>query len=68
MPNQHHRRSHHDDDGVDVDDELGAFVIVSREPGQLADVISDAVADEVMVADDSDLSPEEAALHLDPDA
>jgi hypothetical protein len=72
MPQRHHRHERHDRpsgdggrDGIDVDDELGHLTIVDAESGMLAHADREAVADAVDVDDESELAPEEAALHIE---
>jgi len=70
MPQQHHRYHQHADDSgaatdVDVDDEHGRLALVDAASGMLADHEREAIADAVGVDDDDELSPEEAALHIE---
>ena len=74
MPQRHHRHERHDRpaakgtdgaDGIDVDDELGLLTIVDAESGMLAHGERESIADAVDVDDEGDLSPEEAALHIE---
>jgi hypothetical protein len=65
MPQRHHRHERHSGDGADVDDELGPLTIVDAESGMLAHADREAIADAVDVADEGDLSPEEAAMHIE---
>jgi len=70
MPQQHHRHHQHVDDNgvditVDVDDERGRLTLVDAASGMLADHEREAIADAVGVDDDDELSPEEAALHIE---
>lgn len=72
MPQRHHRHERHDrpsgeggPDGTDVDDELGRLTIVDADSGMLAHAEREALADAVDVDDEVDLSPEEAALHIE---
>ncbi|MCB0998885.1 MAG: hypothetical protein KDB40_06260 [Acidimicrobiales bacterium] len=62
MPQRHHR---HHDQGADVDDEFGRFTLVDPESGMLAHDVPEAIGADVD-ADDDELSPEEAALHVEP--
>jgi hypothetical protein len=63
MPQRHHRHTEHD---VDVDDDGGPLTLVDPDSGMLADDRAEAIADAVDAPDD-DLSPEEAALHIERD-
>lgn len=64
MPQRHHRHTDHD---ADVDDEGGPLTLVDPESGMLAHDEPEAIADAVDALDDADLSPEEAALHIERD-
>lgn len=61
MPQRHHRHRDHD---VDRDDERGPMTLVDPDSGMLAHAEHDAIAD-AFDADDADLGPEEAALHIE---
>jgi hypothetical protein len=70
MPQRHHRHQEHVDDHgvdvtVDVDDERRPLTFVDASSGMLADDEREAIADAVGVDDDADLSPEEAAMHIE---
>jgi hypothetical protein len=62
MPHRHHR---HNDHGTDVDDEFGPLTLVDAESGMLAHADPHSVAEGVESWDDDELSPEEAALHIE---
>ena len=61
MPQRHHRHSDH---GIDVDDDGGPLTIVDTGSGTIAPGERSAIADAID-ADDADLGPEEAALHIE---
>ena len=77
MPQRHHRHQEHVDDHgvdgvvvdgvvvVDVDNEHGPLTFVDASSGMLADDEREAIADAVGVDDAADLSPEEAAMHIE---